>query len=424
MSLQGILSSTLLLSTICFGVSAEVLTKEFTRITTCDDITATTSVTVMTQRECAVACAGQDWCKSFSVTTTAPRFCYLHNEYLKAGVCEGQYKHYNDMNNPCFHGGDYDVSRRTCICYGGYVGDYCERLMQDCTEGNFYSYYVNQNANFLCQPNGAPKPIKVHCDMQYGGRTLLMKQSSGTENFTRTWQDYKTGFGSLSGDHWLGNDNVHYITSGRRQDLVAELWTPGIDIFNKLAQRFYIDFLVGPEVDDYKMTFSYSVPNTQWVQLPAGCLANATLFSTLDVDHSSGAVGLTKSGFWHANPPKCNPTGHLKPTDTLWGGDKTDVFWQDGIDGEAVTKIYLFLLSGLPGESRSYRGVTRTDKSKGATEELPGQTRVENLPEQTRAEELQRSYRDRPGRMSGEEEELLRQISVEELQKSCWDRPG
>ncbi|XP_046556344.1 fibrinogen-like protein 1 [Haliotis rubra] len=348
MSLKTLLSTILLLSATFVGGSAEVVTKEFTRITTCDDITTSTSVTVLTQTECAVACAGHDWCKSFSVTTTAPRLCYLHSVYLKAGVCEGHFKHYNDMNNPCFHGGDYDVSSSTCICYGGYVGDYCERLMQDCTEGNLYSYYVNQNGSFLCNPNSAPEPIKVHCDMTYGGRTLLMTQTSGTENFTRTWEEYKTGFGSLSGDHWLGNDNIHYITSSRLHYLVAELWTPGIDIFNIIAQRFYRDFLVGPEVDDYKMTFSSSFPNPDWVQLPAECLVSATPFSTLDVDHSSGAVGLTRSGFWHANTPECNPTGQLKPTDISWGGDKTDVFWQDGIDGDAVNKILLFVLSGVP----------------------------------------------------------------------------
>ncbi|XP_046560489.1 uncharacterized protein LOC124269506 [Haliotis rubra] len=256
MSLEGLLSTIFLLSTVTSGVPAVVVTEDFTRVTTCDAFTTSPSVTVLTQTECAVACAGQDWCKSFSVTMTAPRLCYLHSVYLKAGLCEGQYKHYNDMNNPCFHGGDYDVSNSTCICYGGYVGDYCERLMQDCSEGNVYSYYANQNSNFLCHPNGAPKPIKVHCNMKYGGRTILTTQTSGTENFTRMWEEYKTGFGSLSGDHWLGNDNVHYITSGRSHYLVVELWTPGNVIVSILAQRFYHDFLVGPEVEDYVMTFS------------------------------------------------------------------------------------------------------------------------------------------------------------------------
>ncbi|XP_067660167.1 uncharacterized protein [Haliotis asinina] len=343
----ALLLSVIILSEIPFWISAVVVTRDFTRIMTCDGITTSKSMTVMTKRQCAGACATQDGCKSFSVTTTAPLLCYLNRVYLRAGVCEGQYTHYNDMNNPCFHGGHFHVHKKACICYGGYVGDYCERLMQDCSEGFLNRYYFNHHGTYICRPKGAPKPIMVHCSMEYGGRTLLLNQTLGTENFTRTWKEYKTGFGSFSGDHWLGNDNIHYITNGRRHHLVAEVWTPGYTYYTILGQRFYNDFLVGPEVDDYKMTFSSTTYSNKWAIAPAKCLVNATPFSTLDVDHSSGAVGLTKSGFWHANPPKCNPTGHLKPADTLWGGDKTDVFWEDGIDGEAVNRIQLFLSSGF-----------------------------------------------------------------------------
>ncbi|XP_071096697.1 microfibril-associated glycoprotein 4-like [Haliotis cracherodii] len=348
MSLNKLFQSYFLLSAVLSAVSAELMMKGFKRLMTCDNVTKTTSVTVLTKSECAVKCARHDSCKSFSVTTTAPRLCYLHSAYLKAGVCEDQYRHYNDLNNPCFHGGDYDVSNNTCVCYGGYVGDLCERLMQDCSEGFLYSYYASQDANFLCHPNGAPKPIKVHCLMAWGGRTLLTTQASGNENFTRTWEEYKMGFGSLSGDHWLGNDNVHYITSGRTHYLLVELWTPGSDNNNQIAQGLYVDFVVGPEVDNYKMTFSSAFPNTYLQQHPAGCLVSDTPFSTPDVDHS-GAAGVTRSGFWYTNPPECNPTGQLKPRDT-WGGDKTDVFWKDGIDGEGVNKIHVFMLSGHPSD--------------------------------------------------------------------------
>ncbi|XP_046554899.1 techylectin-5B-like [Haliotis rubra] len=33
--------------------------------------------------------------------------------------------------NRCMNGGEYDQDKLSCQCYGGYVGQFCERIMQD-----------------------------------------------------------------------------------------------------------------------------------------------------------------------------------------------------------------------------------------------------------------------------------------------------
>ena len=43
------------------------------------------------------------------------------------------------------------------------------------------------------------------------------------ENFTRTWKDYKLGFGDLNGEFWFGNDFIHQLTSGKPMRLRVEL---------------------------------------------------------------------------------------------------------------------------------------------------------------------------------------------------------
>ena len=52
-----------------------------------------------------------------------------------------------------------------------------------------------------------------------------MTDSDGHTNFTKTWTEYKNGFGSLSGEFWYGNEFIHRLTANTsavlRVDLVA-----------------------------------------------------------------------------------------------------------------------------------------------------------------------------------------------------------
>ncbi len=45
---------------------------------------------------------------------------------------------------------------------------------------------------------------------------------------SRSWTEYKDGFGDMDAEFWLGNDNLHYIT------------TQGQYCFRKPFTKFYI----------------------------------------------------------------------------------------------------------------------------------------------------------------------------------------
>ena len=51
----------------------------------------------------------------------------------------------------------------------------------------------------------------------------MQKRQDGSEDFDRNWADYKTGFGNLTREFWLGNDNLHLLTKGHDQKLKIEL---------------------------------------------------------------------------------------------------------------------------------------------------------------------------------------------------------
>ena len=54
--------------------------------------------------------------------------------------------------------------------------------------------------------------------------TLMRKADISKQvNFTRTWNDYKHGFGELNTEFWYGLKNIHCLTSRQQADLQIEI---------------------------------------------------------------------------------------------------------------------------------------------------------------------------------------------------------
>ncbi|KAK3579996.1 hypothetical protein CHS0354_025320 [Potamilus streckersoni] len=57
--------------------------------------------------------------------------------------------------------------------------------------------------------------FSVRCDHETegGGWTVFQRRTDGKEDFYRGWFDYQVGFGNLDGEFWLGNQQLHMISS-------------------------------------------------------------------------------------------------------------------------------------------------------------------------------------------------------------------
>ncbi|KAG7518608.1 hypothetical protein JOB18_038569 [Solea senegalensis] len=161
------------------------------------------------------------------------------------------------------------------------------------------------------------KTSRVYCDMSEGGGwTVIQRRINGRETFNRSWADYRDGFGDLEtelGEFWLGNDNLHDITTQGNYSLRINL--EDFDGNQRYAE--YRNFRVADEKDLYRLNFGAYV-GTAGDALSGGFQVGMSEwashqdmnFSTYDQDNDNyrGNCAREDKGGWWFN--KCH-SAHL-----------------------------------------------------------------------------------------------------------------
>ena len=152
--------------------------------------------------------------------------------------------------------------------------------------------------------------VQVFCDMETdeGGWTVLLKRQDGSVDFYRNWTDYKSGFGNLEGEHWLGLDNMYLLT--HQSSAPPQLRVDLADWEGNTAFAKYDRYSVGDEDSDYTLSVSgYQSASTAGDALT---YHNGERFSTPDRDNDVSSVhcAVTRHGpWWHRGCYNCLLTG-------------------------------------------------------------------------------------------------------------------
>ena len=146
--------------------------------------------------------------------------------------------------------------------------------------------------------------------MTDGGWTVFLNRFDGSEDFYRDWNDYKEGFGDLTGEFWLGNEKLHLLTSQRNYSMKMEVnyWNTG-----ESRYALYKNFNVEGEDTKYTLRISGYSGNTShhyWIY------HNNMKFSTRDQDNDIKSDGscaqIRKGGHWYTKCYTVHPTGPYK----------------------------------------------------------------------------------------------------------------
>ncbi|GBN90641.1 Techylectin-5A, partial [Araneus ventricosus] len=97
--------------------------------------------------------------------------------------------------------------------------------------------------------------LKVYCDMDTdgGGWTVIQRRGnfSNKIDFFRNWSDYKHGFGNISEEFWIGNDNIYALTNLRNYTVRFDM--ENVDKEYRFAT--YSPFWIESEEAGYKLHF-------------------------------------------------------------------------------------------------------------------------------------------------------------------------
>ena len=181
----------------------------------------------------------------------------------------------------------YKLQKGTANC----PASSCKEIKECNSTAPSGTYWLNTRAG----------PLQVFCDMDTdgGGWTVLLKRQNGSVDFYLNWTAYKSGFGNLEGEHWLGLDNMYLLT--HQSSDPPQLRVDLADWEGNTAFAKYAQFSVGDEDSDYTLSVSgYQSSSTARDSLTYP--HNGQRFSTPDRDNdaSSGDCAVDHHGpWWH-----------------------------------------------------------------------------------------------------------------------------
>uniref|UniRef100_H0X7Z3 Angiopoietin 4 n=1 Tax=Otolemur garnettii TaxID=30611 RepID=H0X7Z3_OTOGA len=170
-----------------------------------------------------------------------------------------------------------------------------EQVFQDCAE--IQRFGTNASGVYTIHVGNMTEPSRIFCRDVFNWNSKSLKNHSYDTNpifQKKNSKEYKEGFGDPAGEHWLGNEVVHQLTSGAAYSLRVELQ----DWEGHEAYAQYEHFQLGSEGQLYRLSLSgYSGSAGRQSSL----VLQGTKFSTRDADNDNclcKCAQMLSGGWW------------------------------------------------------------------------------------------------------------------------------
>ncbi|XP_033624589.1 ficolin-2-like [Asterias rubens] len=238
---------------------------------------------------CVSYCHSEHECKSVNYRLKDQR-CELNNatkdQYPDNFVVEYGTIYYDD-----------DVKTPNSSLFG------CNELLEVGIESGIYTIF----------PSGFPEGLRVYCDMTTtgGGWIVIQRRLDGSVDFYRDWADYRAGCGTLTGEFWLGNDNLRALTESEGTgQFSAELggWDG-----TKLWAEYGVFRVYGENFTLFHDAYTGLRSVNTNMSLPIFSYNNMMLFSTRDMDNDikrmEHCAQTCRGGWWYDRCYRANLNG-------------------------------------------------------------------------------------------------------------------
>ncbi|KAK3545902.1 hypothetical protein QTP70_016587 [Hemibagrus guttatus] len=162
--------------------------------------------------------------------------------------------------------------------------------------GGVYTVYINRDPS---------QGVQVYCDMTTdgGGWIVFQRRQNGLTEFSRKWSEYRTGFGNLEDEFWLGLENLHKITAQGRYELRIDMRN-GQDAVYANYDRF--------SIGDSRSLYKLRIGEYNGTAGDSLSYHHGRPFSTKDKDNDNAVTNCAlsyKGAWWYKNCHRVNLNG-------------------------------------------------------------------------------------------------------------------